>query len=761
MSNTIVELDRQKLFNLSKTLLFKQLESARAINNNLREKGYIVDDYRPETWKYFLNLAGEYHQYDKDQLAATGGYITITIAGPTGPVEAAFTKELIQGDSVDSGTANEYTFGSRRYKELVAKYPLQELLILGILNPVDLDVAINAPNYQILFCGGYFAQPVENPDNEPLYVYHLGNRYTSATALIEDQEYNLIPELQKFINLSFTAYNTSEYEYIDDLYFTVLLIRTIGLIPGYIQTIRRRNIKTRMVSRFHVREYLESRGYLGRYIDDIPFEQALYLYRNADYLRHNRGRDSTFMDIVDNMLTPTNIPISGFNLRQDTTAMGQKDLADCFVEREVINISQVGAGTNRRTVRELLDDESKIARSNELTIDTDEKYITEEFVLGSRGLLSTKVLESTVIDYTNPTPFDLVQVMLNMWMFTASRGYYTGSIYVPHPFTGDRIQLTPLNAYILMLYCLYKGLGHGMPKYIPTVKAFWIPIDSRANKPTADHASFPTMEDLKNVVDARTTESMLSKLFINRTVRYNQSSVFGFKTEANAIYENLVSRYFTVCRVDDYVSRGDMELAMRKFYWDSIPCKLTQTNTTFDDWLLLQGIDLSMMSNENLVTMATTIAEAATGADTNSAERLSRLQNAMISILKYHSSYTVQFLKTVTLNSPMISNAKCLRMGQAKIVSYANWLFNFGRPFFNYHVTSAGKWQLDIYDSKEERQRIITIYHRAKLPASFGHLGVGFKEIKSNLPIILGKTTLNGWHVDYSADNNDYVPLDH
>lgn len=759
MSNTIVELYRQKLFNLSKTLLFKQLESARAMNAMLEENGYAVDPYRPETWKYYLNITGEYHQYDKDQLRNVGGYMSITVAGPNGPVETAFTKELIQGDSVDSGTANEYAFGSRRYQELVARYPEMELLILGILNPVDLKTAINAPNYQILFCGGYFAQKLENPDDEPLYVYHLGDRYTSITSLIEEQETNLISELQKYINLSFTAYNTKEYEYIDDLYFPVLVMRTTAMLPGYIQTIRRRNLKTGMVHSFHVREYLESNGFLGKYVNDIPFQQALYLYRNLDYLRSNRGRVSTFNDIVDNMLTPTNIPISGFNLRQDTSRMGEEILADNFVERETINLRQIGAGSDRRTIRMLLEDEAKVARSNDLTLDADEEFISEEFVMGSRGLITTKVLESTVIDYSNSTPYTLIDTMLNMWLYSATHGLYTGTIYIPHPFTGDRIQLTPLNAYILMLYCLYKGYAEALPPHIPELRAFRIPISPNAKPPTTEHLQYPTLAELRAMVHSHTPDRALNTLFNSRNIKYQQSSVFGFTTETKRVYEDLTERYFNTCSVNDYITRGDMEYVMQRFYWNSVPCKLSNVKMTFDTWINLQGIDLTMLSNADLTGLATSIAEAATGADTNSAERLRRLQEAMIGILKYHSSYTVQFLNSVTLNSPAVSNAKALRMGNIKIRSYADWDMSFGQLFFDYDVTTAGRWRLDLMDSADEAKTTLTLSRAFDMSLELGSLDVDLRDQQSTSRFNTSSVNL-ALHVNYASDNNDYVPLD-
>jgi hypothetical protein len=167
-----------------------------------------------------------------------------------------------------------------------------------------------------------------------------------------------------------------------------------------------------------------------------------------------------------------------------------------------------------------------------------------------------------------------------------------------------------------------------------------------------------------------------------------------------------------------------------------------------------------MLDEDALVQLAINIAEAATGADTNSAERLQRLQEAMINILKYHSSYTVQFLKTVTLNSPAISNAKVIRMADPKIHSYANWKYNFGRFFFNYHVTSAGKWQINLYDSKEERERTIVIKQIRTIKSAIGSLGLGFKHTDINMSLNMSKSNLVDIQIDYAPDNNDYVPLD-
>ena len=116
MSKSLQEIYRGKIFSLAKTIVFKCHYSAVATNRWLEELGYIVDWENLSTWKYYLNLSGEYHQFDHDYLADTGGYIPVQIAGNNGPISTQFTKELVTGSNADTGTAAEYVYGSKSYK---------------------------------------------------------------------------------------------------------------------------------------------------------------------------------------------------------------------------------------------------------------------------------------------------------------------------------------------------------------------------------------------------------------------------------------------------------------------------------------------------------------------------------------------------------------------------------------------------------------------------------------------------------------------
>lgn len=759
MSSSVIELYQAKLFELVKTITIKHVECARAINLHLKNNGYQVDEMRPETWKYYLNLSGEYHQYDKDILSSTGGYMQIKVAGLNGPVEAPFTKDLIQSESVESGLANEYRYGSRRYKELISKYQEFELLIRGILNPIDLNLAINAPNNTILFCGGYYPVRYNSFTEEPVYTYKLSDRYTNLTALVEEQETNLIPKLQEYVNLSMVAYNTPEYEYIDDLYIPTILARLYALMPGQIELIRMHNTKTPFAHTFHIKEYLNGYGYLGQYIDDIPREQVMWLYRNVDYLSINMGRQSTFDLIVDNMLTPTNIPISGFRLKQDTTYMDVETRSRTLVENVSINLQQVGAVSQTNTLRLLLEAEAKVAKSNILYLDEDERNIDLDFTHGIKGSVETKALESVVIDYSDPAPYDLNQIMLNMWLYTSVHGIYNGSVYINNPSTNERLQLTPLNAYILMLYCLYRAFDLEVPKKIPTMYANWIPSIPNQKPPTNDHTPYPDVDTLYKIVNQEsTTKEHLGLLFNFPIPRHIHTSISSFKTHSNTVYETLINRYYISCMADDHVTRADLENATRTFYWDNVECVLS--NLSFDTWLLNHGIELENLLKEEYFALAVDIVTATTGADTNSTERLRRLQNAMINILKHHSSYTVQYLAATTLSSPIMSNAKTVRMSKPQIIAYGDWYVNLAQPSIIHSLTIDGNVEINIHESDDELDNTFHIRKDIDAIVELSNMDITNIKLDTFIEANISSVSVENWHVPYASNNSDFIPKD-
>lgn len=723
MSKSLQEIYRGKIFSLAKTIVFKCNFSAVATNRWLEELGYVVDWERPETWKYYLNLSGEYHQFDHDYLAETGGYIPVQIAGNNGPVTTAFTKDLVSGVNADSGTAAEYAYGSKSYKLLVSKYKILEPLIMGILYSVDLDVAINAPEWTILHIGGYYAQPFRGSNN--LYTYHLRDNDLVET-LIEEQEVNLIPEIQKYITNVMTRWITPEYTAIDNLYLATCIGNLAAIIPTKIANIRLANCRTNMAHTFHIGQYLESHGFLGKYVPYIGLKESLWLYRNVNWLYHNFGKTETFNSIVENILTPSNVPLSGYRLIHDTSDMDKDNLYSTpKMVMDVINFKQSGTGSDTYSVRNILDKEASLARENTYDIDNVEINITKKSNRDQYQEVTSKVLESIMIDYSDYSPFSLTDMLLNNWIYHAHNGNYKGTIYITNPYTSERIQLSPLNAFILMTYCYYKGALNVEVEKVPSLHLRMIPKVANGYVPSDRHLPYPTLADLKYGTDSNyITDEELKSLYHRHDFNFNVRSPDAFYSEVKKVHTVTLDRFYKICSIDDMYGRAMGQHALRQYYWDDVETNLSPTNESYKSWLSRMSIDLTNLSNEELIEMGDQLLILSTGVQTSTENQLRNLQKSCIEILKFFSSYTVQFLDSTLIASPAMGDVKTIRIGEFNVVGYSDIKAEVPKVGIDINVKANFKLNLPIHVTDLEPTRVINIKKVVNMKLDLGHLNM-------------------------------------
>lgn len=688
MYRTLYETYKKQVFVLAKTLVVKHDEIATSINHELFWSGHYneVHNADPNTWRYYMNLAGEYHQYDIDYLLEKYGkpYMTVQIPAVDGVKEVPFTRDLFNGDDIDISLANEFTMGSKLYNDIVDRYPPLEALINGIINPIDKDIAINARNGEILHIDGFY----KTIDPETGRRYFTTRINKNHNVLIEEQEHNLIDGIQDFIYNYLDHWVNAEYIYGNDLYTITTIGQLYTHLPNVIMSIRLGNCRTTYAHSFHIKLYLESFGKLGRYVDYIPLVSSLWLYRNTMYYEANRGKHLTFDAIIRNLWTPNKIPINAYSIRHNLATMGGENLLpNGMLYKEVLNFAIPGISDHDRTVRDILEDQIPLARENHKDLDYKEAKIQEVINWGGDDRLQTKVLESEMMNMGEPYPFDLDTMLLNHWGYTAHKGYYTGTVYFTHPISNDRMGLTPLNAYLLTVYCLNLAVADNKLVDIPYIHFYDIP---RTNNP-ADYPTEqiflpkPSLDKAYSWVDhSRTRRRKVEEVLGRHTPKFIAKNANTFFKNTEEIYAERVRQYHAYSNTEDFKERGDLHLVNSRMYWQGFKEKLA--NGTYEEWLRTLGINFEGFEKTDYLKLGLELIKQATGIDSNKNDKKKWLQKSMIAILKHFISYTVHLIDK-------FADGVVTYLGM-QTVRYSNfkWTFN---------GMAAHRWQLYLdYDAR-------------------------------------------------------------
>lgn len=669
MSTALSSIYKSKAFVLARTSVIKLNGVALMINDDLRSKGYYVNNDDPSTWKYYLNLNGEYHQADHDllrtQSSGESSFIQVLVAGDEGSVLADFTKDLILGDTGDIAIGNEYRFNTTYYNELVTRYPDFEHLILGILNPIPPSITLNAEDGEILYCGGYvknamvLGKPVfKRTDYGPI----------SENFLIEDNENNLIYELQQYVTAYIGRYLNPNYTQTHNLYYVKFIMNLYMFMALWIYNIRLKNVRSPWghTHSHHIRNYLDRFGNLGWTVDHIGKRESLWLYRNATWLAANTGKQMTFNSIVNNVLTPSNIPLSRHRIKHDLRPLKEFEqmTGKPFIERSIVNISHVGQASGYREIAEVMEAEHNLGVENHYDIEGRSELLSDNSRNSMFDNLGTKVLESTVVDLSQLKEVTTEDIALNLWVFTATRRTYTGTVLVTNPITSERMQLTPLNAYALALYCFNKGYADLELETIPRFNARLIPRTNETDI-RRDLPEIATIEQLMyGTVKNRINENEISEIVGNFKAQYYHRSAQTFSNEVKRQYTEYMRRYYSYCSIEDLMGHSMGEWVARQMYWHEIPCEHSLEGMNYKDWLVNHGIELEGFTREDYVRFAQVIVLTATGLDTLGLEKLQRKQEAVLTILKHFMSYTVQLIQTVVSRDSFRIGFSFLRVGE-------------------------------------------------------------------------------------------------
>lgn len=618
MSNPYYDLYVKSVLTLARSLIIKDSETGRVIENQVTFGGLSQGSGGEANWRYYQNLAGNYHFRDEPMVIRSIDTLE----------DIVFSKEELE---VHRATALEYQFGSRYYEQLVARYPEQETLIRGIVQPVDINKALEAEDGTIL---GFDHNQVEF------------------------NETNLIPKLQSWIKRFYVRWNISGYGLVDELYAPAFLGVLYSLIPQVIFNIRLENCKTNYVHSYHVRQYLASHGQLDLYMDQLNTKQALWLYRNIDYLMRNAGKEETFSTLMQHILTERGIALATYEARHNLASISETLKPKPEMSLRFLNANVGDDYRDIRPTTEILDKEIPVAPQNAEENDLAYEYVPRRLSLSMTDSEPTKVLESIVSDNSNNVAFSFEQLLFNHWIYLACNDRYTANVSFAHPATGEAVTLTAKETFISYFYVLNKVYGYTFDA-IPELTVPWI-----------KRQSLPTLEELKALVNSDyVDDSDLQRSLEGHPPMGVYVTVADFRDYCLKL-RDLLSCHREIYILKEHMkTRGQLEGALMA-HWQETVCNFEMPQG-YDQWFLDRGLDFHLLEDTELRVLSESLIEAGTGTDLSDANALRSLQDAMVGIMERLSSYSVQYLKTISSNTFFHAEWASARIGDVAEKGYA------------------------------------------------------------------------------------------
>jgi len=610
-NNTYYRLYRDEVLDFVRTLVVKCAGSAETLNNELKAVGVPVNPDDPHSWKYYKNLAGEYHLTDEP----------MTVRSMDTLEEIAFTKENLR---LHRATYREYQFGTRYYTDLTRRYPTQVPLINGILSPIDKQTAVDADDGTLLYYDPTFLEPNET---------------------------NVINRLQQWLYAYFSRWYNVQYGLADDLYIPAFLGILYANLPYVVQLIRLRNAKTPYAHSFHVREYLSSNGRLDGYMSHLNKRQQLYLYRNIRHLNRNVGKQEVFDKLVDNIMTARGLPLAWYKLQHNVEALPDNIYPDVELAKYPINFGYNQSGRDTASVHTILNRERSVARENAVVQNSAELEITERTQSQRFSSLPTKVLESEVVDRSNSSIRSLGSILLYEWLYLSTHNRYNAFINVPNPGTGQYMSMTVRDAFIVGLWAFNKARGIEFDT-IPRVIAYDVLRDP-----------LPSHNELESIIDRRYVPNGLIEAIRDRISPLSSYiTTEKFYNDCANLHQEYLKLWELYSFQEHYMNRVMAEQLVRRHFMH-IKCNLVDEVISFEQWFKEKGYGVADLSTFDMEQLYVDCVKAATGEDLINRKTLSELQKSMLGLMRQLSSYSVQYLRTINEEDFWYIGTPTIRLG--------------------------------------------------------------------------------------------------
>lgn len=618
-----IDLDKyhRDTIKLAQTMIVKINKIAELDNRLLESTGYnILSD--KTTWRYYMNLNGEYHEKDKPM------FIESIDTGE----QILFSKDNLREHLI---TQREYRKSGYWYNRLIAEFPSQTILINGVLSPIPYSTSVEAEDYSIL--------------------------YYDRT-LVSWNEDQLIGKLQKHINSLVTQLFSTEYIVTDDLFLTAAVQILYADIVKAIHTIRLEDCFTRHTHEFFIWSHIDSFGDFSKYKYSLSQEQVMWLFRNISWITRNPGKNYTFNKLLDNILTKADIPLAEYDLVGDVEFQVEELTPKPVFRKSNLNLlSNYGNAHSFTTPARMMSLQIPVAESNE---EFQEEYLNDvvsKAKFSPFSIMKTKSLESSMSDSTNSHADTIMSTVLNEWIYLTAKNIFQGRVVVTNPKTGVQFRIRVDDAYNLWHYLMARTRLEDpieiQPVYYKNVMKLVPPTEKFIiDTVGSSYISKAIAEDIRS-------------RYLPVAIFFAPDYLIQYSNEVYAAawkHRKLYSQFY------DMRKRARVKYATSLMYESGV-VKLGDRETyqdIFDEYFIYMD-DFSI---EDMKMFAWDIFKRVTGWDTNNRPSLRVKQEELVEIMQRLSSYTVHFITDMNDSTSVSKMPNEIFVGDSKTMGHGNKL---------------------------------------------------------------------------------------
>ena len=605
---------------LISSMVIKSDYAPDAINKQLKlDYGSAsVDNYDPGSWKYYMNLAGEYHPTDREMVITSLDTRDQILFSPG---------QLIR----HTATAEAYRSGGRYYLSLLRDFPDQEALIHGILYPADKEACILAKEGSIL-------------------------SYNSS--LVEINEKTLIIELEAYVKRLMARWYVGPYALTDEYYAADFFSKLGGLCLLEVLRLRRDRCKTSEVHSFHLREYLASHSGLDIYLKFLTREQALYIYRNIKYIQRNAGNSFMFTELIDKLLDVRGIPLTDYTVRQL-----QEETSDGYpvmqARRVYLTQSKSVGMEPYIPLTDLYDKELKTTSGNNRYFEVSEEVMTHSLATANSSVTQTKDLESAMVDLSGAVPDTMPTVFMRQWISMTHGNLYNVIVNFQDPITTEERSLISKDAIIYMAYLTLHNEGYVFDT-LPPIENIKFRKHPR-----------PPVDDLLRLIPSDFRYDWLRDLADDlvgaQPVLTDCYSVSAFYSMTIKIYDECLRHFYLTSATGDLMMRGVLEQMTNQLfsvaYWDF------SDGENIEVWRDRLNLPEYNYTKEQANLIVKEVFERATGYRIDETNQIRFIQRALLNMFQDLSSYSIQIIREINDSEVFLMCMPELRVGVIDSIS--------------------------------------------------------------------------------------------